>query len=219
MPLTMNSTTQVFRDLERAWLYRGFKVRSSLERSNSKAKTVSLRQHSYLKLARSKPGKLYPPQWNWIAQVSLWSLILLLPWLPCKLLFCGPAFMLMILTPLFNFWCLLFAYVVADSGFVLWFHLLTPNSWHSLLATLGLAPIHLILFLLLLQSLAAHARRSRCSHITIMYGLYLAILYMTPNIAILFELDSLRSGTFFFLVFLSFLGPYLQHMKVARLGV
>ena len=79
-------------------LVMSFTVRSSFERSNSEANTVTLRQHSHAELARSKLDKLHPhphPQPSWffgypsssysVVQISCSWLLLL--W--------------------FNFWCLL----------------------------------------------------------------------------------------------------------------
>ena len=70
-------------------LVMSFTVRSSFERSNSEANTVTLRQHSHAELARSKLDKLHPP-----------PPALLVLWLPFQFLFCGSNFMFMALTPL-----------------------------------------------------------------------------------------------------------------------
>lgn len=64
---------------ERARVYSNFKIRSSFERSKSEALTVPLRDHPYPALASSEPDELCLRKSNWIARISDWSLILLLP--------------------------------------------------------------------------------------------------------------------------------------------
>lgn len=132
----------------------------------------------------STHSKLHPPQLKWIAQISDWSLILLLPRLPFQFPFCGSSFMFMILTPLCKFWCLLFGHLVADSGFVPRFHLLTPRlaltstSGHSRAASCPLVSFYY--FLTLCQAMPGgqvHPHNNEVCYT----GLCSAILYMTPN--------------------------------------
>lgn len=111
-----------------------FTVRSSLERSNSEANTVTLRQHSHAESARSKLDKLHPqPPARFFGYASSFYSVVQIS--------CSRLLLLW-----FNFWCLLSGSKMANSGFVPQFHLLTPNSWGSPLATLAPPPIHMMLF-------------------------------------------------------------------------
>lgn len=94
----------------------------------------------------------------------------------------------------FNFWCLLIGHLVASSGFASWL----PPWLHPFTSSPCFGPCFITCFITF-SPFTRPSKRSSCIYIIMKYvypGFYLAILYVTLNISILFELGSLRGGTF-----------------------